>query len=180
MLGKRKVAISVESEPSGTAFEVTEIELTKTASGNVTQAKLNTAAIGPVRFANNGKIELQFPTTFDLDENASYKVTVNTKLIGINENVNSAPTDLILVDATTLIVLNRPTDYSLTINNDDIIFDSNINTEGKGDLGIEFATKEYADKIRTHPLLFNVYTCQSFIIPARSNSTSPVYSHPAL
>ena len=162
MIDKRKAEIALESEPSGLAFEVTQIELIKTSGGNQSKGGYNASEIGDARFANNGKINLLFNTTFDIDDNtASYQVSVKAKAIGTSEIINSPLTDVVFIDASPLRILNRPADYSLTVNDSDELIDSDINTTGIGDLGIRFATTEYENKIQKQRTnLGSVYTFQ--------------------
>ncbi|MEQ8520523.1 MAG: hypothetical protein RIC15_00055, partial [Vicingaceae bacterium] len=146
---KQSGEISIESDPKGVAFEVTSLELTKSVAGKENTIKINTEALGAFRFANNGKIDIKFNLGTDLnDDKATFKGIVNAKIIGTGEVLSTPRTDIVFVDEIPLTIWNRPSNYSISINDKAEIEDPDINTSGKGDLGIMFATKEYADVIK--------------------------------
>lgn len=173
---KRTGEISIESEPIGTAFEVTQCEIVKMLGGKEVVTKLNSTELGASRYANNGKIDLKFTIGSDIDEvNASFKAKVVVKLIGTAEVITSSYTEVVFVDETPLIIWNRPPSYSITINDKDDYSDSEINVSGKGDLNIEFATKDYADLIRvTKSKIGNSY---SFKLSGLNQIPDKTYSY---
>jgi hypothetical protein len=144
---KRRGEINIESLPSGTQFEVTEVEIIQ--DGKTTNSsKLKGPAIGNGRFANNGKIDLQFPTTFDLtDHGSSYQVKVTAKVIG-TDDVLTSTNRIVFIDDIPLTILNRPDGFILSVNDGNVLVDKEVNTEGKGELGIRFMSKEYADNVK--------------------------------
>ncbi len=173
---KRTGEISIESEPIGTAFEVTACEITKTVGSRETTTKLDAGSLGASRYANNGKINLKFNLGSDIDEaNSTFKVKVGVKLIGTEEKIESSSTEVVFVDETPITIWNRPASYSITINDRDEFLDSDINVSGQGDLNIEFATKDYADLIRvTKTKVGNSY---SFKLSGLSQIPDKTYSY---
>lgn len=150
MTDKKKGEIKVVSN-DGTPFEITSIEVTKKSNtgGGTSKTTITGEALGTSRFANSGVIEIPITTSFDLDDTseATYTVIITAKKIGTLEIISSNSMEVVFIDEIVLRLLNKSSNFSISIDDKDEILDE-VRTEGKGDLGVRFATKEYSDKIR--------------------------------
>jgi len=146
MIDKGKGEIKIVAN-DGTPFEITSVEITRKQAGKTNTTNISGEALGSSRFANNGVIELPVITTFELDNSATYIIKAGVKKIGTGEVINSLPVEVVFVDEIPLQVLNKSSNFSISIDDKDMLTDE-VRTEGKGDLGVRFATKEYSDKIR--------------------------------
>ncbi len=142
----KKGIINFKSIPSGTPFEISELEIKKVSVGNSSTTKLDVNQLGTNRFSYNGELKLIFNTQFDIETiNAKYFVTCRASMIGNpNENFNATETEVVFVPNFDLKVLNRNTGYSIILPNGASTYtDQNIETEGNGNLGIRFLNSHY-------------------------------------
>lgn len=146
MTDKKKCEIRIVSN-DGTPFEVTSVDVIKNSHGVSSTSKITGEALGQSRFANSGVIDLSISTSFEIDEDATYIVSVVSKKIGTPGTIKSKPNEVVFTNEILPRILNKPSTYSILIDDKDEFTDE-VRTEGKGEIGIRFLTKEFSDKIR--------------------------------
>jgi len=142
----KKGIIGLKSIPSGTPFEITELEIKKVSGSNTTTTKLNESTLSTNRFSYNGELNLMINTLFDIETiNAKYYVKCRARMIGNPDVIfSNAETEVVFVPNFDLKVLNRKSGYSIILpSGANFYLDENIETEGNGELGIRFLNSNY-------------------------------------
>ena len=142
----KKGIIGLKSNPSGTPFEITELEIKKVSGSNTTTTKLNESTLSTNRFSYNGELNLMINTLFDIETiNAKYYVKCRARMIGNPDVIfSNAETEVVFVPNFDLKVLNRKSGYSIILpSGANFYLDENIETEGNGELGIRFLNSNY-------------------------------------
>lgn len=149
MTGKQKGEITLSTNDA-TPFEVLSIDVTQQIGTTRNNILLSEKALGNLRFANNGSIDLIFETKFDMDPAANYFVVVKSKKIGSGESLVSKSCEVVFTDEILRRILNKEPNFTISIDDKDIIMDE-IRTEGKGLLGVRFVNPDY-QKIDVKPV----------------------------
>lgn len=181
--GDREGVIAVSSGKSGTAFKVTSLLIKKKGrDGQISSMILDEQSLGSNRYANNGSIEVPFNTSFDIEINSSlitYEASVlAVKINDINQAMSSETINIVFIESLPPRIINRPSGYSLVIEDQNVIQDARIRMVGNGELGIEFLSTEYKNKVLVQRIDhgFGEYTFQlSGLNQISDNSFSTFY-----